>query len=366
MALKIFRVCLSSELPPERERQDNYIYLTYDTLTLYLGQNEFYDNFSVSESFPETPVNGMIYLLTSDGSVHRSIDYSDEKLADIEDESQIELLRGVGTTFSVNANRRYLDSQKRTIALPFNDGMYELAVSARNDLVVDNNTIVKYNEDTEKFEIYGGSGDDFIDYSKSIHGGTTPTVEMKVDGTRLNGNVRISKVHDNILRQTSDGLFAKVNDKADKADFDEFYSSYQEFKQHATDVLDNLSAEISAIEAVISEEKVYETIYEVLEEKFDDIQTYIDNYQAIYERMGELETELVYYATYNINAAKAEILATIEWDDMDDLYYHVDVDYYQKAKDYYTRPTPPEPGPTEEELEIILAAAIQMYLNDTN
>ena len=89
MALKIFRVCLSSELPPERERQDNYIYLTYDTLTLYLGQNEFYDNFSVSESFPETPVNGMIYLLTSDGSVHRSIDYSDEKLADIEDESQI-------------------------------------------------------------------------------------------------------------------------------------------------------------------------------------------------------------------------------------------------------------------------------------
>ena len=148
-------------------------------------------------------------------------------------------------------------------------------------------------------------------------------------------------------------------------DFDEFYASYQEFKQHATDVLDNLTLEISHIESIISEETVYETIYSVLEESFEDIQTYIDNYQEIYERMGELETELVYYATYNINAAKAEILATIQWDDMDDLSYYSNIDYYQKAKEYYKRPTPP-PGPTEEEIQIIIATAIQMFLDETD
>ena len=45
--LKTFRVCLSSELPPEVDREDNYIYFTYDTLSLYLGQNEFCDNFAI-------------------------------------------------------------------------------------------------------------------------------------------------------------------------------------------------------------------------------------------------------------------------------------------------------------------------------
>ena len=360
--LKTLRVCLSSELPTEVNRSYDYIYFTYDKLGLYLGQNEYYDNFVVAESMPETPVEGIIYLIYSDGSAHRYIDYSDIKIAEIEDASQIELLKQAGTVFAVNANRRYFDSQQRTLTLPFNNGIYELAVSARNDQMYTNDTIMKYNTDKERFEIYGPSSEEFIDFSKPFRGGKSSTVEINVDNHRLQGNVRISKMLDNILRSTSDGLYAITKNKVDKDTFNDFIKSTSEFKKYAQDVLNNLSGEIEAIEGLISEQAIDEKIMKVLTERFSDIEHGLAMYSEIYDSLTRIETEVMMYATTTIASNRQEILDKIEWDDLDDSAesYVSEIDYYNKSEEYY------KPHQiTYEEMQIIFAAAIQMYINDT-
>lgn len=365
MADKILRVCLSSELPDILDRNSNYIYLTYDKMILYFGQNEFYDNFVIADVFPESPVVGMVYILTTDGSVHRYIDYQDKKIADIEDPSQIDLLKKIGTSYTVNANRRYFDSQQRTLTLPFNNGVYELAVSMRNDQVFDNDTIMKYNENSERFEIYGPHSEEFIDFSKPFRGGTTSTVDMKVDKSRLQGNVRISKLTDNMLRSTSDGIYAKTNTKVEKDTFDEFVSEVSEFKKYATDVLSSVTGEIIAIEGIISDEAINSKIHSQLQEKFSTIEKALNDYADIASSLDKIEMDLLNYASNQIHNSKQEILDKIVWDDLDDSAetYEPEVDYYEKSEEYLTPPDdPPIHIITEEELLTIISTAVQLYI----
>jgi hypothetical protein len=109
--MKTLRVCLSSSLPPLTDRDRNYLYFTYDDLALYSGQNTLYENFVITHEIPEEQVEGMIYILDTDGSVHRKEDYQDLVIAEIEDSSQVEILQKAGTMFYVNSNYKYLDSQ---------------------------------------------------------------------------------------------------------------------------------------------------------------------------------------------------------------------------------------------------------------
>ena len=133
--MKTLRVCLSSDLPGLLDRNPDYLYFLYDKLFLYSGQNMIDVNFVITERIPDIDdqVPGMIYILNTDGSVHRKVDYVDTVVAEIEEDSQIELLRKAGTMYYVNSDHRYMDSQRRTLTLPYNNGNYELAVAAKND-----------------------------------------------------------------------------------------------------------------------------------------------------------------------------------------------------------------------------------------
>ena len=133
--MKTLRVCLSSDLPGLLDTNPDYLYFLYDKLFLYSGQNMLTVNFSIVNEIPniEDQVPGMIYILNTDGTVHRKVDYVDTIVAEIEDDSQVELLKKAGTMYYVNSDHRYLDSQRRILTLPYNDGNYELAVAAKND-----------------------------------------------------------------------------------------------------------------------------------------------------------------------------------------------------------------------------------------
>ena len=231
--LKTLRVCHSKDLPAMPERSFDYLYLAYDKLDLYAGQNNIEENYVITSALPEEPVNGMIYILDTDGSVYRHIDYSIVHIAKIEDESQIDYLKKVGTLFQVNANRRYIDSQTRTLTLPFNDGKYELNVSVRNDAVFDNDTIMKYNKNKERFELYGPIPEEFIDFSKPFRGGDTKTVHIKADGPRIAADVKISKILDNLLKEASDGLYIKSKSIVTKEEFDKWAAQTDDFVRRA-------------------------------------------------------------------------------------------------------------------------------------
>ena len=143
MADKILRVCKSSELPILEDRLENYMYFTYDDLMLYSGKNTILENFVIAGSVPEEPVPGLIYILNTDGSAHRVIDYIDTVIAEIEDSAQIAILEKAGTVFYINSANRYYDPQNRGMVLPFNNGNFELATSIRKDQSFNNDTILK-------------------------------------------------------------------------------------------------------------------------------------------------------------------------------------------------------------------------------
>ena len=100
--IKTLRVCTSSDLPAKRD--SNFFYFAYDKLLLYQGMNLVDDNFAIVDTIPSSPVYGMMYILTSDGSIHKNIDYKDTQIAKIENSDQLSILKKAGTSFLVNSD----------------------------------------------------------------------------------------------------------------------------------------------------------------------------------------------------------------------------------------------------------------------
>lgn len=361
--MKKLRVCLSSDLPEILDRSPEYLYFTYDKLNLYSGQNDIDENYVIAESIPEAQVPGMIYILNTDGSVHRKIDYEDVQIAEIEDDSQIEILRKAGTLYMVDANRRYFDSQKRLLTLPFNDGKYEMAVAVRDEhQVFDDNTIIKYNTKKERFEMYGDTSEEFIDFSKPFRGGKTDSMEIAVDGSRIYAKVRINPSVNNILRIASDGLYARTFDKVDNETFEEWSKTVSEFKAYAKNILDNIDSEIINMENIVSPEQILQNIYNILSSKFGEIQVAIDNYDNVVTKMSQLESKLMGYTQAEVVTARTNVEETLEknsnWEELDDTSASLtqEIDYYKKDYDYW------HPSMTNVTLKTLITAAINGFL----
>lgn len=363
MDSKILKVCLSSEFPDILERKENYIYFLYDKLELYFGQNRLSEDFAIANKIPEYPVPGMIYILNTDGSVHRQVDYTDIIIATIESEDQIELLKKAGTIFYINTNKRYMDSQRRTLTLPFNNGNYELSVAMKNEQIFDNNTILKYNENSKRFEVYGDLDEEFIDFSKPFRGGETSSVKIKADGPSLKANVKISSLMNNMLRAASDGLYVFTKDKVDRKEYEEWADKINEFEQYSEDVIDRIESDLAHLQEVASEEAIHNEIMNILIAKYPTIEEALEKYQEIADSLSDIETEVLNYSTSKILDTKNEIDNNIEksckWEDLNDISdFSQDIDYYQKAKEYLN----PEEL-SDDDIEVILAAAAK-YIED--
>ena len=206
--VKILRVCLSRDLPAER--LSNYIYFTYDRLNIYYGADDpITEDFAIVEAMPEEPVNNMVYILT-DGTLHQYLNYTDVLIAQVEDASEAELIRKAGTTLFVNGDSKYIEKVKRSLVLPFNNGIYNLVVDTQKDQKFDNDTILKYNEEHGAFEIYSNSIEEYQDYGHEIHGKDTTSVHTEVSGTKLMASVILSQAFDNALKVISDGFICQI------------------------------------------------------------------------------------------------------------------------------------------------------------
>lgn len=338
--MKTLKVCLARDLPVESDRLSNYLYFTYDDLKLYSGQNYIEDNFAIVDEIPEDQVYGLIYILNTDGSVHKLVDYADEKIAEIESEDQIEILQKAGTMFYVNSRHRYLDKQRRVLTLPFNDGNYELNASTKKEDVFDENTILKFNTETNRFEVYADTSEDFIDFSKPLRGSTTNTVITEVNGARLFAKVRLSKEVNNMLKSSSDGLYVASSDYVTKEVFDEWSRDVFDIRATCYEILNRIKRELDEVTALVTPEYIEQKIYDVLEDKFGDIRTALDNYDTYVAQLDELENQIVTYVTNELVNTRNELNDRIDQyqaiDDLDDSgqdYVH-EINYYEKCKQY--------------------------------
>ena len=362
MAIKILRVCLSSELPSVTDRQPNYMYLTYDKLFLYAGQDRLNVNFAIANALPEVnyQVEGMFYILTTDGSVHRKVDYVDSLVATIENQSMIEILRKAGTMFYIDSDHRYIDSQQRSLTLPYNNGIYELNAAVRNDAIFDNDTILKYNEDTGRFEVYSGSTEEFIDFSKPFVGKETSTVKMIVDGPRIEGRVKVSSAEGNLIKTLSDGLYVKSYNFVSRDDFDYWADVVSNQLRNATDILVSLQEAIADVQELITPEYIHSEILAILTPEFPTIQEAINNYALYVQRLNDLESYIVNYAIQRTAETRETLIEMMEensdWNNLDDTYidFEEEVDYYSIAEDVL--------NPQSNLMSALLNAAVSAYL----
>lgn len=364
--MKTLRVCLSSELPIESDRLPNYLYFAYDTLNLYSGQNYLEENYAIVDELPEEQVYGMIYILNSDGSVHRLINYADVTIAEIEDPAQIEILKKAGTMFYVNARHRYIDSQRRVLTLPFNDGTYELNAAARRDTIYDENTILKFNMDTQRFEVYSDTSESYIDFSKPFRGGETSSVKMSVNGPRISGDIKVSKQEKNILKLAEDGLYIPTLDYVTKETFDEWTASIFGIKEECDRILGSISEEIEELEDILTPEAIQAKILELLEDKYSDIETALANYDIYVDHLSDIENQVVNYAANTIVGSRDQIINKInDYQSFDDLdsecsQYQNEVNYYEKCEKWLN------PSIPYTKKKIILSAAIAALMEESN
>lgn len=360
---KILRVCLSKDLPSERP--SNYIYFTYDRLNVYYGSSDpISEDFAIVDIMPEHPVDHMVYILT-DGTLHQYIDYSDVIIARVEDPSEAQLIRKAGTTFFVNGDGKYIDQVKRSIVLPFNNGIYNLVVDAQKDQKYTNDTIIKYNEDHGCFEIYGDATDEYRDYQHELHGKDSVTVHTDISGSRMLATVILSKAFDNALKVLNDGLYVRSDNKVDINNFNQWLKDFKDFRSYAYSVLDNLEGQIAYIESFISEDAINEEIAYRLAQEYPNIDTALENYDYIRNQLDIIEYQSMKYATDILNPAIEGIDSRLEkasqWEDLDEdiSEYTHEVDYYDKATKWYHVLSPLE-------MRIVVTTAISAWKQATS
>ena len=284
MADKVLRVCQDSELPPIADMSDSFIYLAYDTLTLYIGDTKYENDFVIADTMPTDPVADMYYILKSDGSVHMFTDYTDTLVADIENQAQIAILNKAGTVFFVNAAKRHLNINDRTLVLPFTIGDgYDLVINIPDDIKINKNTILRYNEDKGYFEIFGESTG-ITDYSSTLSGVRSDSVSMTVATGNIHGEVVLSGEPDNMLKILDDGLYAAGDSKVNKSDYDDWVRRVENVREYVRAKSDMIEAEINSLRADFDN-----ALLNALETKYDQFDTALAKYDDLYRRLRELE-----------------------------------------------------------------------------
>lgn len=295
--LKTLKVCLSEELPDILDRKSNFIYFLYDKLVIFIGQSLYSECYAIVESMPDKPISGMLYFVLEDGTVQIFVDYSNKIIANIESQEQLEILKQAGTTFFVNADKRYLDLSRRIVTLPYRNGTYELTVSLANDLIIDQDTVIKFNPETNQFEIYGHVYEPIIDASEYI-GKNTNSIKTNVSGNRISSEVRISDKYSNIIRVLPDGLYAKIptsdsHGRVTTEQFEKWLENYTEYKTELDSYLKELQEQVDSF--IPSEESINAKILAALEERYSEIDKILESYDDMVKKMNEIESNVNKY-----------------------------------------------------------------------
>ena len=308
--LRTFRVCTSKQLPISSQRSSNFIYFTYDTLIVYLGQAKYSDPYAIVETLPKDPARGVMYFCLDTGLVKFKDDLEVNTLAKIESDDQLEILKQSGTMFFYNARSRYLDKQTKTVSLPYQNGTYELTVALANELKINENTVIKYNTDTNQFEISG----DIEDYGQlNTHGysgkNTSTATTTVVDG-KISTEVKVSKAYDNLLKNTSGGLFVSATDKVSREEFEGLRSNYQDYKGTLEYYLKTIQAVAAAGQDLVNRDSINAKIAKALEDAYPDIDKAVKNYDELSADIRGIEGRSKEYTDIKTNKAKNDILET--------------------------------------------------------
>ena len=311
--MKTLRVCHSSTLPVIQDREVDFIYFLYDKLEVFMGRNYYSDPYAIVASYPyNVAIPGMLYFCLDDGTVKSQVNLVDTVIAEIESPEQLEILKQVGTTFFVNADRRYLDVRTKTLSLPFKNGTYELTVSLAEDLEINQNTVIGFNPETQEFEIIGDIQDFDLVFSRDYKGKDTDSVDITVENHSISSKVKISSMDDNIIKETPHGLYASVNDRVPSTVFQAWVDKFNTFKEEMEQYIFILADLIERAEEIISTDVIEIKIHDALEERYPMIDEALEDFDEYADKIDALEVETKEYADQKFLDAVTDIETKIE------------------------------------------------------
>ena len=286
--MKALIVCLSSDLPHSIQRDCNTMYFVYDKQVLYDGQSPYSSTFSIVQRMPDQPAIDRYYIDLSDGLVKLKDDYKLYEYARVQTASMLQVLQQAGTIHFFNSKQQYIDGQTRMISVPFSDGAYQLIVDIPNDLLFNDQTILKYNTEKGAFDIYGETLDEDPLETNGWKGHPTDTVITKVEDGRITAKVKISNADNNIIKVLDDGIYAYPSNAISQEEFDSWKDSYEDYKSLINYYISNIQKILDEAEEVISEEVVDRKIHDSLVDVIPNLEEAVENFDVLSERLDEV------------------------------------------------------------------------------
>ena len=309
-------LCHSSALPDKADRVKNYVYLVYDQFKLYIYQTLYTDPYCIIQSLSnsrEILTDKMLYI-TMDGRMYSVSNHIVYHMGDLLDFAQSDLLTQCGTAYFMNAESRYFDKTKRLLNLPFKNGNYQLNLSLVKDLSIDENTVIRFNPDTNQFYVAGKEYqfDDRLNNLYKYSGMNTRTVETYLDGHTFRSNIRLSDKPGNDIKALTSGLFVSNNDLASKQKYLDMIAHFVVIKNRLSTYIMELVGAVKEAEETSSQETLEQIAENVLENYKHDIDDMVENYETLYERLLVVEDKLDEGFDADIEAAKDEIKAYVD------------------------------------------------------
>jgi hypothetical protein len=315
--------------------------MVYDKMILFLYQSRYSDPFSIVEALPEIDVmvENMLYI-TLTGYLYTKFAKSVVQLGTVEkvngviDPEQLAILRKVGTVYFMNAESRYLDMQTRMLQLPFQNGNYQLSLSLAKEQLIDNDTIIKFNQSTNQFEIMGNEFQPFK-WLKDIYKYMTVTTKsistyIEAGFNAIRSEVNIDESWNNGIQVLAGGLFVDTSNFIDLEQYRSLVESFYQYKNIIDSYVNQLRTAVQEVIATVSDESIDEKIDEALTAYKPEILEMIEDYDSFSTRLDALEEAVYRDLNDRINSAKQEIINYVAsfnnaWQefpaDLDDPYY---------------------------------------------
>ena len=336
---RILQILTSRELPLPQYREPDHLYYVYDKMKLYLYQSQYADPFSIVEKMPDQSVlvENMLYIVIETGYMYTYSHNSIVELGHIEinefgdvDPDQMELLKKSGTIYFMNAEERYLDPQTRTLQLPFQNGTYQLTLSLAKDLMIDNETIIKFNEDTEQFEIMGAEfqPDKWLKDIYKYRGNWNESIITAVEegSNAIKSKVNVADLSGNAIKVLGQGLYVNALDFADASRYNDMVLAFVNYKNIIDRYVLECTEAIMTITSTISQETIKQRIIAILEEYKPDIDDMFEKYDQFEEEINLIQYYLDHDVPEQIDEAEQSIIDYIDSKDNAWSYFSEDVD----------------------------------------
>lgn len=311
---KILRVCNTEFLPPLSERDPNYVYFVYDKMAIYLGRFYYSDPFCIVEVMPEHPVEGMLYI-TIDGKLKSYLDYKVVEIGEIESEDQLQYLYEAGTIYFMKAEYRYLDTQTRTIQLPFQNGSYQLSVNLAKNIVIDKNTVIRFNPETNRFEIDGsmyGEPLDKAELIKELKGGETDSTFTTISNGNVRVHLKVSEAQDNLIKLLDSGIYASLDEYLTNDELEQIKSSLEYYQATLNRYLADLKNAVDESDVSVSEDSILRRIKVELDRYYPNINKIIEQYEQVYTYLQDLRQDSRQYTDKMFTDTRTEISKYID------------------------------------------------------